>query len=145
MYSSSEFYSVYSTMKSVKRIPLETYNRLKQLACYNVLPTHRGTIAGRRIARTLTSRITNKSGNRARSTRSIPIVNIDNLHLIRTTTEVPHRRITVHTKPRRLIMCCLNIRSVKNETVILSYFIYSNNVNVVALTETWLGTSQVHE
>lgn len=40
-----------------------------------------------------------------------------------------------------LSICCLNARSVKNKTISLCDYIVSNDYDVVALTETWLGTS----
>ena len=40
-----------------------------------------------------------------------------------------------------LKMCCINPRSVKNKTFALSDYILSNSFDIVAVTETWLGSS----
>ena len=38
-------------------------------------------------------------------------------------------------------VCCLNPRSVKNKTLAISDYIISNNLDLLAVTETWLGTT----
>ena len=38
-------------------------------------------------------------------------------------------------------ICCLNARSVKNKTIFLCDFILSNELDIFAITETWLGAS----
>jgi len=49
----------------------------------------------------------------------------------------------VHVQPlkKSLQICCLNPRSIKNKALSLSDYIVTQDHDVVALTETWLGTS----
>ena len=37
-----------------------------------------------------------------------------------------------------LNFCCLNVRSVNNKTLTISDFILSRNIDICAITETWL-------
>ena len=36
-------------------------------------------------------------------------------------------------------ICCHNSRSVKNKTFVLSDYVISNDFDIIAVTETWLG------
>ncbi|XP_062569146.1 uncharacterized protein LOC134231229 [Saccostrea cucullata] len=49
--------------------------------------------------------------------------------------------IGVNVVENQLHVCSFNVRSIRNKTASLCDYIVSNNFDVVALTETWLGTS----
>ena len=55
----------------------------------------------------------------------------------------PHslRKITAQEcqSVKCVTICCLNCRSVKNKTEAINDYIVSNDFDIVALTETWLG------
>ncbi len=48
---------------------------------------------------------------------------------------------TNQRSPSTIRMCCLNARSVKNKSIALNDFILSHELDIMAITETWLGTS----
>ena len=47
----------------------------------------------------------------------------------------------VHSEENKLSFTLLNPRSVKNKTLSINDFILDNNIDLLALTETWLGTN----
>lgn len=51
-----------------------------------------------------------------------------------------HRSVS-QVKAEHVSLTSLNTRSVKNKTVSINDFITDNNIDILALTETWLGTS----
>ena len=95
--------------------------------------THRGTKAGVHFQRPIKTLVTpfypgilsTKTG-----VNPLNLIQIDFQHDITSPTG------------DKLSICCINPRSVKNKTLILNDFIVSNDYDVVAITETWLGTSQ---
>lgn len=96
--------------------------------------TFRGCRAGRNIRRHIRTIVTSRDNNVVDST-CISGVNKRNLSRIKC-DYVEHPSAT-----RSLTICCLNPRSIKNKTLSLSDFIVTNDYDIVALTETWLGTS----
>jgi hypothetical protein len=63
-------------------------------------------------------------------------VNFGNLKAVRIS-----KSISGGKESQKLTICCLNARSVKNKTISLSDYIISNDFDIVAITETWLGTA----
>ena len=54
---------------------------------------------------------------------------------------MPKANLINYEHIKKLNVCSLNPRSVKNKTLALSDYVVSNDFDVVALTETWLGTT----
>ena len=59
---------------------------------------------------------------------------------VRHLSPVPKANLINYEHVKKLKVCSLNRRSVKNKTLDLSDLVVSNDFDVVALTETWLGT-----
>ena len=60
---------------------------------------------------------------------------------IKTLTTIQYEPISAVQGQRKLNVCCINPRSVKNKTLAICDFILSNKFDLVAITESWLGTS----
>jgi hypothetical protein len=60
---------------------------------------------------------------------------------IRTLITIQYEPISTVIGQRKLNICCINPRSVKNKTLAIYDFILSNEFDLVAITESWLGTS----
>ena len=99
-----------------------THEVLTTLKLYGIL-NYRGKRAGALRTRI---RDTNKG------------VHMCNLTQIQTTSD--NILNTHEAVNRQLHICCFNTRSVKNKAISLCDFIHSNDFDIVALTETWLGT-----
>ena len=141
---------------------LETYCALKQNGISAVRPTYCGTTAGRNHQRPISTRITLSEPKQLHNTgadiqnltqlpQAIPVrvktrppaqlisdstskANSDNL------LTVPRSR-TVESKHRLLKVGHLNPRSVKNKALSVQDFIVSQDLDILGLTETWLGTA----
>ena len=59
----------------------------------------------------------------------------------RTVKRIKYESFTVVKGQSKIDICNINPRSVKNKTIALNDFIQTNDYEIVAITETWLGTS----
>lgn len=104
-------------------------------------PTRRGTKAGRNYYRNIQT-VTCPRISAAVSKNSVNCAhkqtgcNVHNLVTLAPACSVRHK--AGHDKP--LHVTCLNVRSVKNKTLAISDYIVSEDIDVLALTETWLGS-----
>ncbi len=97
------------------------------------LPTQRDCRGGARKQRTIDSVI----GHRPPKDRLYTCCNNNNLIGCQLSTFVGVGRPCV----AKLNVHCINVRSVKNKTVSVSDLVISRDVDMLALTETWLGRS----
>ena len=138
----------------MKHVPLcsEPFRTIRQLGICQVLPTARGCRAGTKLRRPIVVRIT--PGIRAAMCKQHqePIMKCQNqlsgsgLHinrsnLINIQCDSVSRTSARTSANKCLQVCCLNPRSIKNKTLSISDYIISHDYDVVAFTETWLGTS----
>ena len=127
-------------LKTVKQLGISKYN-------------YRGTRAGRVRVRHFISQDTNQGVN-LRNLQTLPSV-IPTLQLTQNRPKTapvctPTFQNLIKIKSEQhavmkghinLKMCCINLRSLKNKTLAFCDHIISNDFDLVAVTETWLGTS----
>lgn len=154
-YTSSALKCVWNSMKHA---PLcnELYRTIRQLGICQIMPTIRGCRAGTKLRRPIVVRIT--SGTRAAmckqhqaqsttkcqnqlSGTGLHVNHVNRSNLINIKCN-PMTTASVQTSANKYLqVCCLNPRSIKNKTLSISDYIISHDYDIVALTETWLGTS----
>lgn len=117
--------------RSSCRVPRATYNKLQLLRICSKAPTHRGTVAGKSRERSIPTRITDRE----------PVITHHTSITKGNLVKIPLLRSLTYISTKNLSFCSLNTRSIKNKTVSLSDFISSHDYDVVALTETWLGST----
>ena len=139
--------------KSLKpaRLPTPLYRTITDLNICRVKPTVRGCRGGRKLQRPISVRITTRStyktckhkhqqvGESGVSCNPGQGGNVNHNNLIQVNCTCTSTRIA----PKRncVKICCLNPRSVKNKTLSLADYIQSSEWDLMALTETWLGTT----
>ena len=60
-------------------------------------------------------------------------INIHNLYVIDSLHD--HQKVEVP-----LTVCCLNVQSLRNKAISVTDYVISQGIDVLAITETWLGT-----
>ena len=139
----------------MKHVPLcnELFRTIRQLGICHISPTVRGCRAGTKLRRPIVVRIT--PGIRAtmcKQHQEQPTIKCQSqlsgsgLHVNRSNLINIQCDSVITTSVRAstnkyLQVCCLNPRSIKNKTLSICDYIISHDYDVVALTETWLGTS----
>ena len=131
------------------RVSREVYCNLKQLDICYATPTHRGTTGGQCRLRTpepIPSIVTTTRNSVVKQT------GVDNANLI-TLTFTESRNGSTTTKQTnkgnmltlvnvaKLNVHCINVRSVKNKAISVSDLVISRDIDILALTETWLGSA----
>ena len=126
-------------------LPSELYRTIHGLGICRTPSTARGCRGGASRRRTIGVRITTQCiyGSLGTGKQNTNIadcegqsgVNINNL------VKVKVGAVKVVTADRCFSVCSLNSRSVKNKTLSLRDYIVSRDFDVVALTETWLGSN----
>ena len=102
-------------------------------------PTRRGNKAGRRFYRPIQTVLTYRTSPLLANGVDLCVYkqagcNMNNL----VTLPRAHMKATDTHCP--LNLTCLNVRSVKNKTLSLCDYIISNSIDILAVTETWLGS-----
>ena len=125
----------------------EVYCNLKQLDICYATPTHRGTTGGQCRLRTpepIPSIVTTTRNSVVKQT------GVDNANLI-TLTFTESRNGSTTTKPTnkwnlltlvnvaKLNVHYINVRSVKNKAISVSDLVISRDIDILALTETWVA------
>lgn len=64
-----------------------------------------------------------------------------NTHNIRNIKKIKSEALNITKGQKNLKICSINPRSVKNKTIAICDFILSNDFDLVAFTETWLGST----
>ena len=138
-----------ATKSPLMRVSREVYCNLRQLDICYATPTHRGTTGGQCRLRTpepIPYIVT--------TTRNFVVkqTGVDNANLI-TLTFTESRNGSTTTKQTnkgnlltlvnvaKLNVHCINVRSVKNKAISVSYLVISRDIDILALTETWLGSA----
>ena len=131
------------------RVSREVYCNLKQLDICYATPTHRGTTGGQCRLRTpepIPSIVTTTRNSVVKQT------GVDNANLI-TLTFTESRNGSTTTKQTnkgnmltlvnvaKLNVHCINVSSVKNKAISVSDLVISRDIDILALTETWLGSA----
>lgn len=135
--------------RPVKETPLpsDVFKIIKDLSICKTNSTHRGRRAGTKVHKHVPVRITHRLDyTGAHKCKDYTVAHTNNVHrafrlnnLIRIQHTEPVEDI--REKMKTLHMCCVNVRSVKNKTISLADYVVSNDFDVIAITETWLGTS----
>ena len=140
------------TVKSMmRRVPISVYNDLKQLDICYVTPTHRGTTGGLRRQHwqpktvesnsvtlgvpNLQRRIPTIIGNRPSAQPAKRVGTSPPLHLI---------SVKLSSNPRTYLskqvsLCLMNTRSIRNKTTEILDHVQEHDIDIVAMTETWLS------
>ena len=113
------------------RLPDTLHASIKRLGLSVTRPTSRSKRGVLRKQRVIQTRITHRFDvvPRAVKAASANISQLINLRVIN------HRERDIPLK-----ICCLNARSVKSKALSLADFFISRDIDVLALSETWLGT-----
>jgi len=137
-YSRAQLLAV-RTSQANSRVPSQACNTLKELGIGTASPTHRGATAGQSHKRTIEVRVTNRKV--AKQNVNKQTCQLSNYSSLRPNLiTIPKISQCGTSSKRCLKVCSLNVRSVKNKTLSLCDFILTNDFDVIALTETWLGT-----
>lgn len=116
-----------------QRLPRDVYTTLLDLNICTVRPTRRGCRAGRDTQRSVSVLMNQRHHEVIVDTQTVHRVctgpNPDNL-----------REVPPHNKSK-LSFCCLNVQSLRIKTTEFHDFVLENNLDVVAITETWLYPS----
>ena len=110
---------------------LDTLHALiRRLGLSVTRPTSRGKRGGFRKQRVIQTRITHRFDvvPWAIKSASANVSQLINLHVVK------H-----HERDIPLTICCLNARSVKNKALSVADFVIFQDIDVLALSETWLG------
>jgi len=126
-YSAQELLSLNNATENY-RLPLATWNILKELGICNPKPTLRGTRGGRNRSRHI--RVLYSSSYRKHRHRKG--LHPENLITVTTTRQLPKR------PGRSLQLALLNARSVRNKAADITEYVVSSGIDVCLLTETWL-------
>ena len=136
-YSTRELLNLFGWMtQPMKRVTTTVYNNITQLGICSVSPTHRGTTGGRDhfvTNKAISTRVSTRCGVASISNPITNGINMDNLK------RVPIRNIA-SAATQNLHVQCINTRSVKNKATSVADLAISHNIDVLALTETWLGS-----
>ena len=113
------------------RLPDTLHALIRRLGLPVTRPTSHGKRGGLRQQRVIQTRITHRFDvvPRAVKAASANVSQLINLRVIK------HREHDI-----LLTICCLNARSVKNKALSVADFVISRDIDVLALSETWLGT-----
>ena len=128
-----------SVWKSTKHSPLpsELFTTIKSLNICQVSHTVRGCRAGTKRGRSIAVITTLRSGSCTYQHKQASGLGVNKNNLVRIKCNYVH----VQPLKKSLQICCLNPRSIKNKALSLSDYIVTQDYDIVALTETWLGTS----
>ena len=137
-YTTRELLNLFGRMtQPMKRVTTTVYHNITQLGICSVSLTHRGTTGGGRdhfvTNKTISTRVSTRCGVASISNPRTNGINMDNLK------RVPIRNIA-SSVTRNLHVLCINTRSVKNKATSVADLAISHNIDVLALTETWLGS-----
>ena len=115
------------------RLSTTTWRMLIDVCIAVQLPTKRGCRRGAWKQRTIDSVI----GHRPPKDWLRTCCNNNNLIVCQLSTSVG----VGHPCVAKLNVHCINVRSVKNKAVSVSDFVISRDIDILALTETWLGSA----
>ena len=113
------------------RLPDTVHALIRSLGLSVTRPTSRGKRGGLRKQRMIQTRITHRfdAVPRAVKSASASVSQLINLRVIKhCERDIP------------FTICCLNARSLKNKALSVADFVNSRDIDVLALSETWLGT-----
>ena len=119
------------------KLPLNTWKSLVSLGVNSVLPTKRGTRAGHKVQRNI--QVINAQASKVEVSKTRPKQHGCNIYNL-----VPMRKVVTTkprpAKPKTITVCSINVQSVNNKALSLADLVIDRNVDVLSVTETWLGT-----
>ena len=133
-YTSFQLRQLCQHIAKLMRVRKTVYDTLKQLDICLAQPTNRGTAGGcRRFNNAIPVRVTIASNYIIRPSAQT-IVNKNNMICLSSRISKPPAW-TVNVDIQ-----CINVRSVKNEATSVADLVSSHDIDILALTETWLGS-----
>ena len=116
------------------RVTRTVYDTLKQLDICLATPTHRGTAGGcRRFNNVIPMRVTTARNYTTRPSAQTIVNKNNQICLSSRISEPPGQTENVDIQ-------CINVRSVKNKATYVADLVSSHDIDILALTETWLGS-----
>ena len=148
-YSSSELFTIAESVINTihNKVDGKTWNTINKLGIYAIKKTRRGCRAGKNKQRPISSIITNRMPNHHCQT-STPCANRNNLVAIPINHNQQNNLINVdlqkqternnknHVKTK---MASWNTRSMNNKVTVLCDFIIQDELDILAVQETWLS------
>jgi exonuclease III len=136
-YSKDFLFSIRDTLPAVPFLPQPVLSEIRSLELNSVVPTKRGKRAGKHSQHPIAIHISN--GSEKQDHHSTAGNTVDYRNLISVSTKFT---VISPLKRNSLYFCLLNARSVHNKELQITDYIVSNNLNIVGITETWLGSDQ---
>ena len=116
---------------SAVRLPASVYAKMCCLRINAAVPTRRGKRGGQRKQRTINTHITPRSDETAQN-KPRPAQRYTNL------VHVDVHSAAITPKSNNISVAVINARSVRNKTTTLTECITDHNIDILAITETWL-------